>query len=617
VYRSRVRASVSAVFALAIALVTSACGGDGAATHDAGARPVAAPEGLVWEATLGEPSRTLSRLRDRLAPVPLAAAIPRRPGDVLETLASLPSGVISRVPPGATIRAIGIRGAGDEGAAGGDGDLGWIVTMRIAIDRDHAHALGPGVALLDGAPNGARWVGRAPSRGAHDDTRPVALAGEVIAVSDSVRTMERALAYAAQAARGSARAPSGLELHVADGYVAGPLRALLDELVRSTSARLVAQAREERARHAEAPELGEPEELVRVVREKVERLVALLPDIGAIDARVGESPCGLMLTVDVSVRPRSPLARALDETPSGAPFALDALPRDVALAWSAREREIDRAAAARARADAIARVAGDRLDAPARSAIDAALSSWASARSDAAMVAVGAGEHAPWALVATAPRAHDLDVELLRRALATRYLAGAGSVVLGCDGPLAPRDASGSATRGEASRVLELCGRARSMPPDRADGGTGGTPQPSAVLPRPRLEVTSTAGALVIALVRSERAGTAQALAARLSGEPAAAAQPPLGQDPDAMRCIGALGDSVLGAGVIVPARLLAAAAILPAEPLLRASSRTSVPERPGAVGVGVARTRRGLRTIVHASPEGFTDLLGFLDRIL
>ena len=521
----------------------------------------APPEGLVWEASVSG-SRSLEAIRDRLPPR-LRAVVPSSPGALLERVApQLPFG--ERVPEDADLWAVSVEV--------GDGEH--VVMAAPVVVAEGARPLGPDLPVLAGAPHGGSWIGAVPGR----DDDAAMLLDEVLLVSGSPRALEEAAPYLAFTLlpRG---AEEGVRMRFPEGFVSDTLRRAGDRIVSRQAAQATAAARAERERHDEPPTYGDPEALVAAVRDELREVLAHFPDVGETTVRLGADGAGLRLVVDAEVREGSPLAEALGVSTAGEPFGIGALPTSTALAWATRTERSEEPSFLAATLEAMG---GERMGTSGGEALAELDRAFGEARGEGVVVAFGADTEAPWAMVATAPAEGALDRAVVERSLRAAYLRDVVGGVAGCEGAASVRRSGGDATT--------LC--------------RTGTGEPAV------LEAAGAEGAWAVALSRGG-ATVAGSTATRLGNDGGGEG---LASSPDVARALSSLGDRVLLAAVLVPSRLLGAAALFPFEPLERVREDVTAAARPAPIVLGASRSEEGLRIEILATEAALEDLVGVIE---
>lgn len=532
------------------------------ATSDAAPAP---PDGLLWEVSIGGGAETLGSLGE-LLPDRARALLPAEPGALLERVAP-DAPVADRVPPDADVHGLAVRVNEDDQL---------VLAARVHLDEG-AQPLGPDVELIDGAPDDARWIGRAPAA-----DRPAALLdGDVVVVGRDPVALGRAHRYVARALV-SGDAPDGVVVRLPEGFVSQRLRRAADRAVASHAAQALAAIEAERARHDEPPAYGDPDRLVAALRDGAGRIVGYLTDIGEVRLSLRPEPAGLVLDVDAHVTPGSPLARALEDAPAGSPVGLAALPEDVALAWSTRSHPDDEESFI---VRTLRRTAGERLDGDALRRLEAADEAIGRARGETLLTAFGGSADGPWALVATGPVRQEFPADALRDVLAATWVRDVVGALLGCEGALAPT--AWWATEA-GTRRARLCGEVA-------------------------LEVTAADHSAAAAILRSETPLTAE-VGARLFDRTTRAG---FGGHPDVSRALAVLDrDPAIAAGVVVPSRLLTAASLFALEPL-RAIAADAIAGRPAPLVWALAPTEQGIRLRLVGTSAALSDLAALLDTFL
>ena len=561
------------LFLTLVLALTAGCGSCGrSASRDGGAANAAAPvvappAGLTAEVGVDDLGALLAALRLQTSPEVARMLFPDNAVAVVEQRAPIPEALRPHIPANARMRGLMVKI--------GDG-MHEIFAVRVTRNADAAHPLGAEIALVDGAPHGAKWVMAAPATGAP----AIALLDDVLVIGDDTTVLETALPYLVNVAMRADVGP-GMRMRMAPGALGGPLRAVLDNAISAQSESAIAAAREERARHEEAPAFGEPEQVVTMARDDARRLLAYLPDAGEVIGTLRVLPHGIDFDLRVAVTAGTPLAREVAGLAAGVPFGVAALPRTIALARSTQYDEHARAL------EGIIRLAGDRLPAADRAKLEAAETALRASAGPAHVLGLGGGVDGAYLLYGAAARATPFDAETLRTALALPFVSGTVGSVIGCPAltPTPIRDDAPSA----------LC--------RRSEG------------PFPQLEVLRAEGVLAIAL---ETARTANAPHPAPRAFVAGIARPgtgTLGESPDVARALTALGQNVVTTIVVVPTNLVPSLGFFDVPILRRIAMAPAGDETLAPTFLAVTRETDGVHFRVIVTPHGADQLfqVGFL----
>jgi hypothetical protein len=545
---------VATVVALLFVVGCGSCDEDEAARETAAAvaarEPVPPPDGMTFEASLFGGAETLREARRFVGRHPARFMMPDAPGELVERMVSEDIGLAERVADDAALHAVGV-------------EEGWVLAVPIQTDDDPAHPLGSDVPTVAGAPEGAVWVGRAPEG---DLDEAVALAGDVLVLSERSAALREALPYAAFTLA-AADPPDASEGPVMRAKLArelpGQIRQLLEALIEGAMAEELGRIREEREEHDEAPDFGEPEAVVEHAARFARTWLAYLPDLEESELALVLDAGTAKLTLRASVREGSPLAVRLAETPAGGVDEIAALPRNTAFAVSTRSAPD--AAERFSFLEAFHDIAGERLSAGEQSALEALSAAWDEARGPETLVAAGGGAEDAW-LVASLPAPRDaLEQSALARVFGARFSASLLGILFDCPRP-----------------------------------------------PRPRFGAALCPGAPTLSFARSEartvfglaRGGSAAATVADGEGARLAA-------EPDVERALSALGDELIFAMVIFPSRIMPLGGLSGSEPLQRLSRVSALAARPAPMAMGIGRDEGELVMTVVASDRAIEDAVG------
>ncbi len=543
-------------------LLLAACKGE-RATPAASAPPAppARPEGVVAEVGTDDAAAFLGGLRGQFRDPAAGVPIPENAAEVVERWIALPEQVRRHLPDQARMRVLFLAQGNEMRSA---------IAVKMRLERDAAHPLGVEIALVAGAPEDARWLIGAPS-----GNGPVmALRGDVLVAADDRTTLERSLRWLTEV-RMPQQLGEGLVVELPAGTLGETLRRLADESLEAAAGDAIAAARAERARHAEAPALGDPEQLVVTLRDRVRRLLAYLPDTGTARLRVVAGAGGVMVDGTAEVAARSPLARALAEARVGNAFGFGALPRATALAIATR-----RTPGETPWVDVLGPIAGGRLDATDRAALGAAADRLASMRGEASVVAVGAHEDGPFVMVGFESGTTPLDPAALPPVFAVPYVGTALGSLVGCERITIASLASGRTT---------LC---RTQEP----------PQPELAVAR------GDAASAVLVSARPAPAASAHRAGAALAAAPSTIAREGLFGDPDAERALASLGDEVILAMAVSSGALIPSLGILGSPGLRRFSAGRPLPTTARPILLAVHRTEGGLGVRMLAPPRALEE---------
>jgi len=527
------------------------------------ATPAVAPEGLLWELSVGGGSAMLGATRDLLPTAELRALLPARPGALVERVApSLP--VADAVSADATVWVVAVRTDLARGQ----------LALAVPVEVPEGQASLGDLPLIPGAPHGARWVGSAPTA----DATAAVVSGGVLVVTSSPRMLETVLPYMTRTLIPSSTV-TGFRLRVPPGVAAGPVRQQAERLLSESLAEWSASAERERAEHVEPPELGDPEGLIEHLRGRLGRWIAYLPDLQEVTAWLRPEPGGFAVTVDASIAADSPLDTLLRAYPARPIFGLDALPAGTAVASSFTRGPDDPGGLDTV--DAIMAVGGSRIGERARGDLRRGADALDDARGEGTLVALGTDALGPWALWATRGGG-SLDAEALRRALGAEYVRDVAAALLGCPRAIAPAAFSPPQASGASSRrVSTLC------------TPSGGPPV--------RLAVSTSTEVAVVSVSRTEE-GVDGFVSARLAG---AAAGPALVDHPDVQRGLSWIGRdrSLIGVILLVPSRVPEATGLLQQSP----------GGSPAPLLLGMSARPSGARVEALLPGPPLTDLLAIL----
>lgn len=493
-----------------------------------------------------------AQFRDPAAGVP----IPENATEIVERWIALPSQVRRHVPNEARIRAIFLETSSGTKSA---------IAVRMRLEPDAARPLGVEIAVLPGGPHGSKWlIGRPPASGPR-----MALLGDVLVAADDAETLETSLRWLAEK-RMSEDVGQGMVLRLPAGAVGGWLRQAVDSTVEEWTGNAIASARAERAQHEEAPALGDPEQVVTTVRDRLRRLLGYFPDAGEATLRIVAGPNGLVVDGLAAVEPRSPLARALADVRVGAPYGFGALPRSTAVAVSSR-----RAPGETPWVDVLGPIAGGRMSAEERAELAAAGERLATMRGDASVVAVGSHEDGPFVLVGLSSSDTALEPSAVSSAFGVPYVAGAIGSLVGCESVRL-----GSLAQGRAN----LC---------RVTAA-----------PQPDLSVRTGTEANAIILAARPSTPTAPHHAAdAFVAAPNTIAREGLFGDPDGERALASLGDTTFFAMAVSGGALMPSLGILGSPGLRRFAAGRPLPQTPHPILFALRRDQGNLGFRLVATP--------------
>lgn len=560
--RPSARPGLLVLVALIALPLAAACRRDRPREAPAPAAPAATlPAGTVIEVASDDLGAFLGGLRAQFRDPAAGVPIPEDAAEIVERWIALPPQIRRHVPAQARLRAIFLDANGTTHSA---------VAVRMQLERDPAHPFGVEVAVLDGGPEGSKWlIGRPPASGPL-----MALLGDVLVAADDRETLALCLRWLAQVRMAEDAGP-GLSLRLPPGAIGGFLRPAIDAALEEQTASAIASARAERAQHEEAPALGDPEQVVVTVRDRLRRLLGYLPDASEATLRIVAGANGVVVDGLANVEPRSPLARALAEQRVGEPFGFGALPRTTAVAVSTR-----RTPGETPWVDVLGPIAGGRMDGTQRDALAATGERLSPMRGEASVVAVGAHEDGPFVLAGFQAGSAALDPAAVASVFGVSYVAGALGSLVGCEtirlGPLA---------QGHAN----LCR----------------TPEP----PTPDLSVRvgNEANAIVVA-ARPAPSTALHGAGAALTAAPAAIARDGLFGDPDGERALASLGDDTLFAMALSSGALLPSLGILGSPGLRRFAAGRPLPTTPHPILFALRREQGNLGLRLVATPRAVEE---------
>lgn len=563
----------SALLGLILLVLLPGCDGCGGARgRDAGAAstssaPPPPPEGYVGEVGVDDLGALLTALRSQASPEVGRLLFPESTAAVVEQFGALPEPLRAHLPANARMRSIIVKSGEDIRGA---------LAVRITRNADPVRPLGPEIALVDGAPHGAKWVMGAPAQGAP----AIALLDDVLLVGDDRAVLEAVTPYLVRVAL-RADVGDGVRMRTAPGALGGPLRATLDQLISRQAEQGAAAARAERARHDEAPAFGEPEQAVTMMRDDARRLLAYLPDAGEVVGALRVLPHGIDLDVRIAVQPGSPLAREVAAVEVSVPFAVAGLPRSIAIARASTHPQDERAL------DGIVRLAGNRLSDADRAKLEAAETALRAASGPAHVSGIGGSREGAYVLYGGRPRGPALDVEALRGGLTLPFVGGLVGVVVGCE------NVTLGALRDDAPSPL--C--RRSAPP------------------YPQIELARGDALLTLALSSVQASGSSHPAVRTFVASAGRAASGTLGESPDVARALSALGEHVVTAIVIVPTNIVPSLGLFDVPVLRRIAMAPPGDETIAPTFIAATREADGVHLRVIVTPHGADQLfqVGFL----
>ncbi len=541
--------------------------------------PANAPSELVLEVAIGETTALLGSIKQALGASPVATLLPSNTSDlVYRMMGGIPPNVTRAIPDDAktsvvvvrtptgfeTIFGIQVRGEAmraASGAAPGNGEPIAIVDTPTAL------------ALLH--------------RGVADSTNPGAPPKDVLVFGQNPALTRSLAPYVAT--RASMYATPEIAIDITSRGIS-QLRSFADTNLEAWSRSLLGSAQRERAAHAGAPTLGDPEALIQSVRGRLSRWLAYLPDVEGIRISLDPNPRRFVLDLHAAVKDASPLSRSLDAVTLTHASVVRQLPSETALAFVfAPDEQVGSGLLANMR-----EVAGRRLDARNEATVAAAFAELAARRGRHAVVGASGGAYGPAFWYANAGETRDPISARIGGALAVPYVQSVIGTLAGCRRTARMRGFSAIA---EADGNVSL---------------RAAYPCEDAVAERPRVGLYTRDNSWVVALdtIREGIATASSEDMAQLTVRLAGGATPgSLADDPDADRAssdmIAGIGaEEVLFAGLFSPGRFASAAAL----PI------ATLRDRPTTVGqtaaFAVRRDGSQLRLYLVAPPTWLREML-------
>lgn len=525
------------------------------------AAPATMPASTVLELATDDADAVLGGLRAQFRDPAAGVPIPEDAAEIVELWIALPQQIRRHIPSQTRVRALYLRSNGGTRSA---------IAVKMRLERDAQRPFGVEVSVLPGGPHGSRWIiGRPPASGPR-----MALLGDVLVAADDGETLETSLRWLAEK-RMSEDVGQGLVLRLPAGSIGGFLRPMVDALVEEGSASAIASARAERAQHEEAPALGDPEQVVTTVRDRLRRLLGYFPDAGEATLRLVTSANGVELDGVARVEPRSPLSRALAEARVGAPYGFGALPRGTALAVSTR-----RTPGETPWVDVLGPIAGGRMSAEERGALSAAGERLSSMRGEASLVAVGSHEDGPFVFAGLAASSAALEPSAVSYVFAVPYVANAIGSLVGCESVRL-----GSLAQGRAN----LCRVSEAPYPDLS------------------VRTGTEANAIIVAARPSQPSGP-HAAAEAFVAAPDSIAREGLFGDPDGERALASLGEETLFAMVVSSGALMPSLGILGSPGLRRFAAGRPLPTAAHPILFALRRDQGNLGVRLVATPRAIEE---------
>ncbi len=358
----------------------------------AGGEAIAAPGGLLLEASLRDPDGAWSRLQQGAGGA--FAVLPPTLGQLACAWLGLDEALGALVDGHATAYAVAVERPRA-------GDIGWALALRLTESGARRMAM-PMAA-------GEAGFSERVERGMHVFTRtdpplPAAIGiaqGWLVVARDGHDLLESGpYVVGTLAARESRAASASLVAIAPHDALVGPIAAALSSSWQAARAWLLEQGRSERARHrGRSPDFADPEAIVAVLEQAAEGPLATIAGARAlrIEAETGADD----VTVDVRAIPgdvgdasASVERDASASTSLGDARPLGEAPADSSLALLVRDDVDDRVAAAQGATAALGQVLGSRLSDLEAHQVDAALEAWSRSRGDWMVVGLGGADGA-------------------------------------------------------------------------------------------------------------------------------------------------------------------------------------------------------------------------------
>jgi hypothetical protein len=420
-------------WACAIAVAGAACrSGPRSSIPDAGAshvggEAIAAPGGLLLEASLRDPDGAWSRLQQGAGGA--FAVLPPTLGQIVCTLLGVDEGLGALVDGHATAYAVAVERPRA-------GDVGWALALRLTESGARRMAM-PMAADRAGFSERVERGMRVFTRTDPPLPAAIGIAQGWLLVARDERDLLESGPYVCGTlpTRESRAASSSLVAIAPHDALVGPIAAALSSSWQAARAWLLEQGRSERARHrGRSPDFGDPEAIVAALEHVAEGPLAAIAGARAlrIQAETGADDVTIdvrAVTGDERDATASVERDATASTSLGDARPLGEAPADSSLALLVRDDVDDRVAAAQDVTAALGQVLGSRLSDLEAHQVDAALEAWSRSRGDWMVVglggaddAIGAGEElagtfwvrAPVASEAIASRAIRQVLELSR-----------------------------------------------------------------------------------------------------------------------------------------------------------------------------------------------------------
>ena len=355
--------------------------------------PVAAPDGLIAEATIATPDATWERLQRGVGGA--AGILPSTLGGIVCAASGIDAGLAAEIDGTSAAYVIVAEGAG--------GLPAWVVVMRL-VDARRTRALVEGeTSRFDARTSGdfevltgkGEHAGARPSRVVAAISRAGASGGGWFVVARSEEDLARLAPYATRTM--ASRAPSSLHeaiaIDVPGSAIAGPLRAKVAREWDETKKQMLANDRDLRAQHGgRAPDFGDPGAILAMVDGSMQTRLAVLSDLKSVHLGIdaGEDDLRAVVTATPAT-PSGAASHAIAGIHSGDVAPLRAVTRDAGFALLVRDGADTRAKDAADLEAAIDAALGPRLAPTDAKRVHSAIDDWTAARGDAWTLALAWG----------------------------------------------------------------------------------------------------------------------------------------------------------------------------------------------------------------------------------
>ena len=394
--------AASVVVALAGAGCRDKPKGESAPVVAAETTPVAAPEGLIAEATIATPDATWQRVQRGVGGA--AGILPSTLGAIVCTGSGIDAGLGEEIDGAAAayiVVAANVAANGGANVAASEGapQAAWVIVMRL-VDARRAHAfLESETSRFDARVSGDFEVitgkGALPSRGPHA-VAAISRTGGWFVVSRAEEDLARLAPYAIRTMATRPPPPTAREaiaIDVPGSALAGALRGQIARQWDETKTQMLASDRALRAQHGgRAPDFGDPGAIVAMVDGSMQTRLEVLADLKSahvgIDA--GQDDLRAVFTA-VPASATGPASQAIAGIHSGDVGPLRAVTRDAGLALLVRDAADTRAKDSADLAAALDAALGARLAAADAKRVHGAIDDWTAARGDAWTLALAWG----------------------------------------------------------------------------------------------------------------------------------------------------------------------------------------------------------------------------------